>query len=160
MSTEENVAIARRLIEEGFSDGNEAICDELVSIDAVEHQRGLKPGAAGTKATIRTLHRWFSDFRLEIEEVTASGDRVWRFPMWKAYGRTLVGDTADLQNIAEGKAPSPAGSIFGAKFLEEFVDYPWAHLDIAGTAWKSGASKGATGRPVGLLTHYLLDQAR
>ena len=52
------------------------------------------------------------------------------------------------------------GAITAAKFLQSFVgDVPWAHLDIAGTAWKSGAAKGATGRPVGLLLHYLLASA-
>jgi leucyl aminopeptidase len=101
----------------------------------------------------------------ELERAAdSSGDRVWRFPMWKAYGRTLVGDTADLQNIAEGKAPSPAGSIFGAKFLEEFVDYPWAHLDIAGVAWHSDEvpynPKGATGFGVRLMVEWLRGRAR
>jgi leucyl aminopeptidase len=53
-----------------------------------------------------------------------------------------------------------AGSVTAAKFLQRFASrYPWAHLDIAGTAWKSGAAKGATGRPVGLLLHYLLARA-
>jgi leucyl aminopeptidase len=52
------------------------------------------------------------------------------------------------------------GSITAACFLQRFAKaYRWAHLDIAGTAWKSGAAKGATGRPVALLTHYLLAQA-
>jgi leucyl aminopeptidase len=52
------------------------------------------------------------------------------------------------------------GAITAAKFLHRFTKkYPWAHLDIAGTAWKGGAAKGATGRPVGLLLHYLLSQA-
>ena len=77
VSAEENIAIVRRLIEEGFSAGDESVCDELVAADAVEHQRGLQPGAAGAKQTIRTLHEWFSDYRLEIEDVIASGDRVW-----------------------------------------------------------------------------------
>jgi predicted ester cyclase len=77
MSTEQNTAIARRLIEQGFSSGNLDVCDELVAVDAVEHQRGLQPGAAGTKQTIRTLHDWFSDFHLEIEDIAADGDRVW-----------------------------------------------------------------------------------
>ncbi|MGH2511757.1 MAG: ester cyclase [Candidatus Limnocylindrales bacterium] len=77
MSIEENIAIGRRLIQEGFSDGNLAVCDELVAIDGIEHQRGLRPGAAGTKETIQTLHEWFSDFRLEVEDVSASGDMVW-----------------------------------------------------------------------------------
>ena len=54
----------------------------------------------------------------------------------------------------------PGGSITAAKFLQKFVDgTPWAHLDIAGTAWKSGAAKGSTGRPVGLLVQYLLQAA-
>ena len=54
-----------------------------------------------------------------------------------------------------------AGSVTAAKFLQRFAGkFPWAHLDIAGTAWKSGAAKGATGRPVGLLLSYLLDHAK
>ena len=53
-----------------------------------------------------------------------------------------------------------AGSVTAAQFLQRFASqYPWAHLDIAGTAWKSGAAKGATGRPVALLVHYLLGQS-
>lgn len=72
-----NIAAARRLIEEGFSAGNLAVCDEIVASDMVEHQRGLKPGPDGAKETITTLHRWFSDFRLEIEDIAAAGDRVW-----------------------------------------------------------------------------------
>jgi len=63
---------------------------------------------------------------------------------------------ADVANVA-GRA---AGSVTAAKFLQRFATrYPWAHLDIAGTAWKGGAAKGATGRPVGLLVRYLLAQA-
>ena len=63
---------------------------------------------------------------------------------------------ADMGNVA-GRA---GGSITAAKFLQKYVgDVPWAHLDIAGTAWKGGAAKGATGRPVGLLVHYLMGQA-
>ena len=53
----------------------------------------------------------------------------------------------------------PAGTITAACFLSRFADkFPWAHLDIAGTAWTSGKQKGASGRPVGLLTQYLLDR--
>jgi leucyl aminopeptidase len=55
----------------------------------------------------------------------------------------------------------PGGSITAAQFIQRFVNSkPWAHLDIAGTAWKSGAAKGATGRPVGLLVEYLLAQGK
>jgi len=58
-------------------------------------------------------------------------------------------------------AGRPGGAITAAKFLHRFAGkYPWAHLDIAGTAWKSGTAKGATGRPVALLLHYLLTLAK
>ncbi len=82
-----------------------------------------------------------------------SGDPCWRMPMDEEYAEGLKSHFADVPNIA-GRA---AGSITAAKFLQRFAGkYSWAHLDIAGTAWKSGASKGATGRPVGLLTEYLV----
>ena len=71
------VAVIRRLIDEGFSGGNLAVCEEVVSGELVEHQRGLRPGIEGTKDTIRTLHDWFSDFRLEIVDVIADGEMVW-----------------------------------------------------------------------------------
>jgi predicted ester cyclase len=76
-SVETNIASVRRLIEEGFSQGDIAVCDALIAVDAVEHQRGLRPGPAGTKETITTLHRWFGDFRLEIVDLIAEGDMVW-----------------------------------------------------------------------------------
>ncbi len=77
MSIEENIAATRRLIDEGFTGGNLAVCDELVSVDCVEHQRGLKPGIEGAKETIGTLHAWFSEFELRIVDLVASGDTVW-----------------------------------------------------------------------------------
>ena len=77
MSTEQNVAAFRRLIDEGFTRGDLSVLPELVAPDCVEHQRGSKPGLAGVEETIGTLHRWFSDFRLVIEDITADGDMVW-----------------------------------------------------------------------------------
>ena len=77
MSTERNLEACRRLIEVGFSRGDVSVVREVVAADGIEHQRGLKPGAAGTEAAIRTLHEWFSDFELVIEEITAVGDLVW-----------------------------------------------------------------------------------
>jgi predicted ester cyclase len=74
---ERNVAATRRLFEEGFTGGNTDVCDELVAPDAVEHQRGLKSGIDGVKETIRTLHEWFSDFELTIDDLVAQGDLVW-----------------------------------------------------------------------------------
>jgi leucyl aminopeptidase len=85
----------------------------------------------------------------------ASGDLCWRLPLDEEYGEGLKTQFADMANIA-GRT---GGAISAAKFLERFTSkYPWAHLDIAGTAWKSGAAKGATGRPVGLLVEFLLAQ--
>ncbi|WP_280548693.1 leucyl aminopeptidase [Halomonas sp. 11-S5] len=82
-------------------------------------------------------------------------DRAWHLPLWDEYQEQLDSNFADLANIG-GK---PAGTITAACFLSRFADqFPWAHLDIAGTAWTSGKEKGASGRPVGLLTQYLLDR--
>ena len=83
-------------------------------------------------------------------------DRCWRMPLDDEYAEGLKTRFADVANVA-GRA---GGAITAAKFLQRFTaDFAWAHLDIAGTAWKSGAAKGATGRPVGLLLDYLLSQA-
>ncbi|MDI3380655.1 leucyl aminopeptidase [Xenophilus aerolatus] len=83
----------------------------------------------------------------------ASQDRCWRLPLDDEYAEGLKTQFADVANVA-GRA---GGAITAAKFLQRFTsDFPWAHLDIAGTAWKSGAAKGSTGRPVPLLLTYLL----
>ena len=85
-----------------------------------------------------------------------SYDRAWHMPLWDDYQELLKSPFADMGNIG-GRW---GGSITAACFLSRFTKkYEWAHLDIAGTAWKSGADKGATGRPVPLLTHYLLQRA-
>ena len=76
-------------------------------------------------------------------------------PLPKDLRETLNSDTADIANIGG----PPGGSITAACFLERFTrKYSWAHLDIAGTAWKGGAAKGSTGRPVALLVQYLITQ--
>jgi len=80
-------------------------------------------------------------------------DRAWRLPLWDDYQEQLKSPFADMANIG-GR---PAGTITAACFLSRFAKkYHWAHLDVAGTAWKSGEKKGSTGRPVPLLTHFLL----
>ncbi|MEG0922453.1 MAG: leucyl aminopeptidase [Comamonas sp.] len=80
-------------------------------------------------------------------------DTCWRMPLDEEYAEGLKSNFADVANVA-GR---PGGAITAAKFLQRFVgNTPWAHLDVAGTAWKGGAKKGATGRPVGLLLQYLL----
>ena len=82
----------------------------------------------------------------------AALDPCWRMPLDDEYAEGLRTSFADVANVA-GRA---GGSVTAAKFLQRFVgEGAWAHLDIAGTAWKSGAAKGATGRPVGLLLQYL-----
>ena len=84
-------------------------------------------------------------------------DLCWRMPLDDDYADGLKSNFADMGNVA-GRA---GGSITAAKFLQKYVgDIPWAHLDIAGTAWKGGAAKGSTGRPVGLLVQYLLNRAQ
>lgn len=83
-------------------------------------------------------------------------DLCWRMPLDDDYADGLKTNFADVANIG-GRA---GGAVTAAKFLQRFAQkFAWAHLDIAGTAWKSGASKGATGRPVGLLVEYLMAQA-
>ena len=82
-----------------------------------------------------------------------SGDRAWRLPLWDEYQKQLDSNFADIANIGGREA----GTITAACFLSRFAkEFPWAHLDIAGTAWLGGKSKGATGRPVPLLVDYLL----
>ena len=86
-----------------------------------------------------------------------SGDRAWQLPLWDDYQELLKSNFADIPNIGGRRA---AGTITAACFLSRFAKkYDWAHLDIAGTAWRSGASKGSTGRPVPLLTHFLMKRA-
>ena len=77
-------------------------------------------------------------------------------PLWEDYQEQLQSNFADMANIG-GRA---AGTITAASFLSRFTKkYDWAHLDIAGTAYRSGKEKGSTGRPVPLLTHFLLARA-
>ncbi|HMW16942.1 MAG TPA: leucyl aminopeptidase [Accumulibacter sp.] len=84
-------------------------------------------------------------------------DRAWQMPLWDDYQELLKSSFADIANVG-GRW---GGCISAACFLSRFTKkYVWAHLDIAGTAWKSGNDKGATGRPVPLLLHYLMKSSR
>jgi len=95
-----------------------------------------------------------ADALLEAGEF--SGDRVWRLPVWEDYREQLKTPLADIANVGG----SGAGAITAAAFLSTFTEgMSWAHLDIAGTAWKTGKEKGATGAGVGVLFEYLLAQA-
>ena len=87
----------------------------------------------------------------------SAGDAAWHMPLGDEYQEQLKTNFADMANIG---TPSNAGAITAACFLSRFTKaYPWAHIDIAGTAWKSGAAKGATGRPVPLLSQFLMQRA-
>jgi leucyl aminopeptidase len=91
-----------------------------------------------------------------LEAGVASGDRAWELPLWEEYQDQIKSNFADMANVGGREG----GAITAACFLSRFTKkYPWAHLDIAGVAWRSGTEKGATGRPVPLLTQYLIDQA-
>jgi len=93
-------------------------------------------------------------------ELLAAGDyaldRAWQMPLWEDYQEQLKSNFADMANIG-GR---PAGSVTAACFLSRFTrKYRWAHIDIAGVAWKSGKEKGATGRPVAMLTRFLIQRS-
>ncbi|MBS3802966.1 MAG: leucyl aminopeptidase [Oleiphilaceae bacterium] len=138
----------------------------LVLCDALTYVKKFDPAtvvdlATLTGAVIMALGRQatglFSNDDALAEQLTSAGesscDRVWRLPIWDEYQSQLDSNFADMQNIG-GR---PAGSITAACFLSRFTkDYRWAHLDIAGTAWHTGAAKGSSGRPVPLLVDYVL----
>ncbi len=87
-----------------------------------------------------------------------SGDKCWQLPLWDEYQEALNSPFADIANIGN---PPEAGTILGACFLSRFTQkYHWAHLDIAGIAWRGGKDRAATGRPVSLLVQYLLDRCQ
>lgn len=94
----------------------------------------------------------------EIENASdMANDRVWRLPIWDEYHEQLKSNVADFTNLG-GR---PAGTITAGCFLSKFTKkYRWAHIDIAGTAWKSGADKGATGRPVPLLSQIVINRVK
>ncbi|HKJ22446.1 MAG TPA: leucyl aminopeptidase, partial [Gammaproteobacteria bacterium] len=95
--------------------------------------------------------------RALVDSGQSSGDRVWELPLWDEYQDLLKSNFADMANIG-GR---DAGTITAACFLSRFTKkFRWAHLDIAGTAWITGEKKGATGRPVPLLSQYLIDRSR
>ncbi len=84
------------------------------------------------------------------------GDRGWQLPLWDEYQQQLDSNFADMANIGGREAGTITAGCFLARFCQ---DYDWAHIDIAGTAWVTGKEKGATGKPVPMLTHYLLKRA-
>jgi leucyl aminopeptidase len=140
----------------------------LILCDALTYAERFKPRAVVDIATLTgacvialggVRSGMFASDDALAQSLSAAGeaamDPCWRMPLDDEYGDGLKTNFADVANVA-GRA---AGAVTAAKFLQRFTAaYPWAHLDIAGTAWKSGAAKGSTGRPVGLLFQYVLDQ--
>ncbi|MCA3238880.1 MAG: leucyl aminopeptidase [Curvibacter sp.] len=142
----------------------------LILCDALSYAERLKPAAVVDIATLTgacvialgaVRSGLFSGDDALAQRLLAAGeaaqDLAWRMPLDEDYAEGLKSNFADVANVA-GRA---GGAITAAKFLQRFTaKFPWAHLDIAGTAWKSGAGKGATGRPVGLLLEFLLGQEK
>ena len=140
----------------------------LILCDALTYAERFKPAvvvdvATLTGACVIALGHHHSGLFTADDKVAGqmqaasqkSLDPCWRMPLDEEYDAGLKSNFADMANIG-GR---PGGAITAAMFLKRFTaKYPWAHLDIAGTAWKSGAAKGATGRPVPLLTHFVLAQ--
>ena len=141
----------------------------LILCDALTYVERFRPAAVIDIATLtgacvialgHVATGLFANDEALAREVAAAGedacDRVWRLPLWDDYQEQLKSNFADFANIG-GR---PAGAVTAACFLGRFTKkYKWAHLDIAGTAWKSGKEKGATGRPVPLLVQFLAGRA-
>jgi leucyl aminopeptidase len=141
----------------------------LILCDALTYAERFKPAAVVDIATLTgacvialgNIHSGLFSTDDELAQALlnagqSSLDTAWRMPLDEEYGESLKSNFADLGNVGGREG----GAITAAVFLSKFTQaYRWAHLDIAGTAWKSGGAKGGTGRPVGLLTQFLLDQA-
>ena len=141
----------------------------LVLCDALTYAERFKPAAVVDIATLTgacvvalggVRSGLFASDDMLAQSLMDAGesslDLCWRMPLDDDYAEGLKTNFADVANVA-GRA---GGAVTAAKFLQRFTaKFPWAHLDIAGTAWKGGAAKGATGRPVALLVDYLLGQA-
>ena len=145
------------------AEGRLVLCDVLTYVDRFDPELVIDT-ATLTGACVIALGKHASGLfsghnPLAHELLNAgeqSGDRAWRLPLWDEYQEHLESPFADMTNLG-GR---PAGAITAACFLSRFTKkYNWAHLDVAGTAWNSGANKGSTGRPVPLLTQFLINRA-
>ena len=142
----------------------------LILCDALTYSERFKPEVVIDVATLtgacvialgHHISAVFSNYDPLADELKTAGeialDQVWQMPMWEEYQPQLNSNFADMANIG-GRA---GGSITAACFLSRFAKkYNWAHIDIAGTAWKSGKEKGSTGRPVSLLSQFLIKRTK
>jgi leucyl aminopeptidase len=145
------------------AEGRLVLCDALTYVERFEPElvvdvatlTGACIIALGAHATgVMSNHNPLAHELLNASE--QSGDKAWRLPLWDEYQSQLESPFADMTNLG-GR---PAGTITAACFLSRFTKkYNWAHMDIAGTAWRSGKDKGATGRPVPMLSQFLMNRA-
>jgi leucyl aminopeptidase len=146
------------------AEGRLILCDALTYVERFEPAAVIDIATLTGACVIALGHvasGLFANDDALAREVASAGevsyDRVWHMPLWADYQEQLKSNFADFANIG-GR---PAGAVTAACFLARFAGkFKWAHLDIAGTAWKSGKEKGATGRPVPLLTEFLVNRAR
>jgi leucyl aminopeptidase len=145
------------------AEGRLILCDALTYAERFEPQTVIDVATLTGACVIALGHiasGLFANNEALARELLQAGeearDRAWQMPLWDDYQDLLKSPFADMANIGGRAAGSVSAACFLSRFAKKFV---WAHLDIAGTAWKSGSEKGATGRPVGLLTHYLLKRA-
>jgi predicted ester cyclase len=143
MSTDINIAVFRRLIDVGFTQGDLSVADELVSPDALEHQRGSKPGIEGVKATIAVLHEWFSDFELTISKITADGDTVC------ALNRARGINTGSVMGFPPTGKPFEIDVMDVARFKNGLVVEHWGVPDQLGLLIQLGLIQ----RPQPVATH-------
>ncbi|MCB1666011.1 MAG: leucyl aminopeptidase [Pseudomonadales bacterium] len=144
------------------AEGRLVLCDALTYVERFKPKSVIDiatlTGAAVATFGDQTSALLSPDQALADELLGISQDTldfVWQLPLWDEYQSLLDSNFADIANIGGPRA----GTITAACFLSRFTKkYSWAHLDIAGTAWLSGAAKGATGRPVPLLVEYLRRQ--
>lgn len=145
------------------AEGRLVLCDALTYVERFK-PKSVIDIATLTGACVVALGKHasavYSNDEGLSDKLLASGqaihDRGWPMPLWEEYDRQLNSRFADMGNIGGPEA----GSVTAACFLARFTkNLNWAHLDIAGAAWVSGAAKGATGRPVSMLTQYLIDHA-
>ncbi len=145
------------------AEGRLILCDTLTYVERY-NPRAVIDIATLTGACVIALGKHasavFGNHHPLVHELLNAGkhsyDRAWEMPLWDEYQDQLKSNFADMANIG-GR---DGGAITAACFLSRFAKkFHWAHLDIAGTAWRTGSDKGATGRPVPLLTQYLLDVA-
>jgi len=145
------------------AEGRLVLCDALTYVDKYDPDvvidvatlTGAVIVALGHKASgVMSNHNPLAHDLLNAGEQAA--DRAWRLPIWDEYQEQLDSNFADMSNLG-GPA---AGSITAACFLSRFTrKYQWAHIDIAGTAWVKGKNKGGTGKPVPLLSQYIINRA-